>query len=188
MAKMEKFRDRKLALLLYPDDPSHVEAMEKIKTSYDYVAILHDKDYTEDGEIKKPHWHVVLRFGNATWNSAVAKDLGIEQNYTEKVRNMNNAILYLIHYNDSDKYQYNINECFGPLKDKIQKIINADTKDEGERVVELIGYIKDKKRQVSVTEFAIYCAENGYWAEFRRSASILCKIIDEHNMFYRMED
>ena len=104
MAKMEKFRDRKLALLLYPDDPSHVEAMEKIKTSYDYVAILHDKDYTEDGEIKKPHWHVVLRFGNATWNSAVAKDLGIEQNYTEKVRNMNNAILYLIHYNDSDKY------------------------------------------------------------------------------------
>lgn len=183
--KDNKFRDRKLALLLYPDDPTHCEAMEKIKTSYDYVAILHDKDFTEDGEIKKPHWHVVLRFGNATWNSAVAKDLGIEQNYTEKIRNMNNAILYLIHYNDSDKYQYNIDECFGTLKNKIVQIINADSKTEGEKVVELIDYITSKKSQVSVTEFAVFCANNGYWAEFRRSASILCKIIDEHNFKFK---
>lgn len=179
--KENKFRSRTIAFLLYPSDYAHVKAMETIKSNYDYVAILHDKDYTEDGEIKKAHWHVILRFKNATWNSAICKELGIELNYSEQIRNFDNAMMYLIHYNDSDKYQYDIKEVFGTFKNRLTDILNNQNKSEGEKIVELIEYIENKKGYLSVTEFAKYCAMNGYWSEFRRSGAIFCKMIDEKN-------
>lgn len=177
----EKFRDRKMALLLYPDDATHVSAMKKIKESYDYCAILHDKDVTEDGEIKKAHWHVLLRFSNAKWNTAIGKDLGIELNYIQEVKNFDNALMYLIHANDSEKYQYDLKEVFGTFKEKLKGLLNSVDKTEGEKVIELIKFIQNYEGRLSVTVFSLYCAENGYWSEFRRSGSIFCKMIEEKN-------
>ena len=103
MAK-DKYRSRVHCLLLYPEDKTHIQAMEKIKKSYDYAMILHDRDYWTDddekanpehvsGEVKKAHYHVVLRFNNATWSSAICKDLEIEHNYIEDCKKFENALL-----------------------------------------------------------------------------------------------
>lgn len=194
----EKYRSRVHMLLLYPDDPTHMEAMEKIEKSYDYAAILHNKDtWTADdearnpehkeGEYKKEHFHVVLRFKQAVWSSAICKELGIEHNYIEDVKRFDNAMLYLVHYNDQDKAQYDISEVFGNLNARLNEIINKGEKSEGEKVVELIEFIRNYDGKLSITEFASYCATNGYWAEFRRSGAIFCKIIDEHNQGYELE-
>lgn len=188
MSNENKFRNRTIGLLLYPEDSTHVAAMDKIKTSYDYVAILHDKDVDEDGVIKKAHWHVILRFPQAKWNTAVVKELGIEVNYTQELRNFNNAMMYLIHANDPDKYQYEIGEVFGTFKERLKELLNSQDKSEGEKVRELIEFIESYYpncgRVLTVTEFAKFCATNGYWSEFRRSGAIFCKIIEECNKKY----
>lgn len=182
-------------LLLYPDNVSHVEAVSKIEKSYDYAAIMHDRDvWTADdekknpehkqGEYKKSHWHIVLRFNQAVWSTAICKDLGIEHNYIENIKRFDNALQYLIHYNDTDKAQYTVDEVFGNLKTKLVESINKVEKTEGEKVVELIQFIKDYDGKLSITDFATYCALNGYWSEFRRSGAIFCKMIDEHNSRY----
>lgn len=178
----EKYRSRVHMLLLYPDNASHCDAMEKIKASYDYAAILHNKDVTDEGELKKEHWHIVLRFNQAVWSSAICKDLGIEQNFIEDVKRFDNALQYLIHYNDTNKAQYNTDEVFGNLKPKLQESINKVEKSEGEKIVELIEFIKNYDGKLTITDFATFCANNGYWAEFRRSGAIFVKIIDEHNL------
>lgn len=57
-----KYRSRNHMLLLYPEDPTHVMAMDIIKESYEYLAIKHDKDIIDaddieddaDAEIGKP--------------------------------------------------------------------------------------------------------------------------------------
>lgn len=183
----EKYRSRCHVLLLYPDCPAHVEAIKNIEHSYDYGLILHDKDADEKGEQKKPHWHVVLRFGQAVWNTAVCKDLGIEDNYIERPRSFDNALLYLVHFNDSDKYQYSPTEVRGSLQKRLYEKINAQDKSEGEKVHDLIVFIKDYDGILSVTSFAEYCAINGYWAEFRRSGAIFINIIKEHNESYQLK-
>ena len=180
----EKYRSRCHVLLLYPDCAAHVEAIKKIEQSYDYALILHDKDSDENGELKKAHWHVVLRFGQAVWNTAVCKDLGIEENYLEKPRSFDNALLYLVHFNDSDKYQYDVSEVKGSLQKRLYEKMNAQEKTEGEKVHDLIVFIKEYEGCLSVTEFAEYCALHGYWAEFRRSGAIFVNIIKEHNDTY----
>ena len=188
----EKYRSRVHMLLLYPDDKSHMNALDKIKHSYDHIGILHNKDYfTADdeksnsahvaGTLKKAHYHVVLRFNNSVWSSAICKELGIEHNYIENVKRFDNAMQYLIHYNDYDKAQYSIEDCFGNLITRLRESIIKVEKSEGEKVLDLIQYIVDKDEYISVTEFASYCASNGYWAEFRRSGAIFCKMIEERN-------
>lgn len=180
MAK-DKYRSRVHMLLLYPENEQHQKAVEKIKQSYDYAIVLHNRDITEDGELKKEHWHCVLRFTQAVWSSALCKDLGIEHNYIENVKRFDNALQYLIHYNDSDKAQYSIDEVSGNLKQKLVESINKVEKSEGEKVLELIEYIESQNDRITIKSFANFCAQQGYWSEFRRSATIFIKIIDEHN-------
>lgn len=177
----EKYRSRVHMLLLYPDNKQHCNAIEKIKQSYDYALCLHNRDYTEDGELKKEHYHLVLRFNQAVWSSAICKDLGIEHNYIENVKRFDNALQYLIHYNDSEKAQYTIEEVQGNLKQKLVESINKVEKSEGEKVIELIDYIDKQETKITIKSFANYCAQQGYWSEFRRSASIFIRMIDEHN-------
>lgn len=181
---MERYRSRTHLLLLYKEDETHLKAIEKIEKSYDYAYIEHDKDFDEDGVIKKPHIHVVLRFTNQTWSSAIAKDLGITENYLEEPRSFDNSLLYLVHYNDPDKYQYNIDEVKGTLKKRLRELMNKNDKTEGEKVFELIEYIENYQGKISVKAFAKYCASNGYWSEFRRSGMIFCKMIEEHNSIF----
>lgn len=183
--KDNKYRGRVHMLLLYPEDSSHVSALQFIEQNYDYAYILHDRDNDEDGVIKKAHYHVVVRFANATWNTAIAKELGITDNYVQQARNIDNSLLYLLHYNDKDKTQYDFDEVKGPLKQRLVQALNNVNKNEGEKVGELIDYIKGYRGKIYFTDFATYCAVNGYWSEFRRSASIFIKIIEEHNNMYK---
>ena len=145
----EKYRSRVHMLLLYPENEAHKKAIEKIEQSYDYAMILHNRDcWTEEdeqknpehiaGALKKEHWHVVLRFGQAVWSSAICKELGIEQNYIEDVKKFDNALQYLIHYNDTDKVQYTIDEVKGNLKTKLVESINKVDKSEGINLVGLV--------------------------------------------------
>lgn len=181
--KVIKERSRVHMVLLYPDDETHVKALETIKKEYDHAYILHDKDVEEEtGELKKPHWHVVLRFGEAVWNSSVAKNLGIKCNYVRKNSNINKALEYLIHFNNPDKMSYEIEEVHGNLRTKLAERLKANEKTEGEKVVDVIQYIQSLKRPIGIAEFAMYCAESGQWDVFRRSASIFINIIGEHNM------
>lgn len=193
---MGKYRSRVHMLLLYPDNESHVNALDIISKSYDYAAITHDRDTwtAEDekknaehkaGELKKAHIHVVLRSRNAIWNSALCKELGIEDKFCEQAKNIDRALQYLIHYNDTDKTQYSIDSVSGSMVAKLRESINRDEKSEGEKVVELIEFIERQENYITVKSFANYCAANGYWSEFRRSASIFIKILEEHNSQFR---
>lgn len=188
----EKYRARVHMLLLYPDNEQHLKVIQQISKSYDYAGITHNKDVwtAEDekenpehkaGALKKEHVHIVLRTPNATWNTAICKELGLEEKFCEQVKNIDRALQYLIHYNEPDKTQYSIEEVYGGLRTKLAESIAKNEKSEGEKVVELLNYIENYEGHLRITEFAKYCAENGYWAEFRRSGAIFCKIIDENN-------
>lgn len=183
---MKKYRSRKHFLLLYPDDVSHVEALKIIKNNYDYAMILHNKDL-KNGELKKEHYHIVLEFPSAKWNTAIAKELSITENYIQQCRSLENSLNYLIHYNEPEKFQYPIDEVTGNLKKKLEKAIKNDGKDESDKVTELIHYIEDYKGYLTLTNFSKYSASVGYWDVFRRSGVIFIKIIEEKNIKMRKE-
>jgi len=183
----EKYRSPKHCVLLYPDDPNHVNALKMIKESTDYLCILHDKDKTKEGELKKPHWHIILVYKNATWNSAIAEEFSIPLNYIQRLRNYEAASEYLIHANEPEKHQYTLDEVSGTvrLKNKLKTSIETGEITEGEKVIELIELIENADKYISIGSFARACAAMNRWDVFRRSGAIFLKMIEEKNKSLR---
>ncbi len=187
------FRGRQFRLMLYEDDSTHVKAIEKIKRCYDCAYIRHDMDtYEEDviengslkhveGELKKPHFHVVIKFLNARSSKAIAKDLGITENYLKECNKYREAMEYLIHLNNPEKYLYSIDDVHGSLKKDLVIFLAKHEKDENIKVQTIYSWIEKQPRPLTVTRLAKWCYSNGYWDVFRRSSSIFFRIIDEHN-------
>lgn len=187
MSNCEKMRDRKYVAVLYPDDPTHVECMERLKTrGFNFAACLHDSDIYETGEhageLKKPHWHVVLRFKNAVWNTSIADQLGIKPNYIEACDNFDRALEYLIHFGWPDKHQYDIDSVFGPLKARVVTLV-SDT-DESTRVLNLVDIIENSPGPIGYTELIKKAVNAGLYGDLRRMGTFAVGLIREHNYEY----
>lgn len=184
MSDPTKFRDRKFVAVLYPEDDTHREAIEKLKAGgYNFAAILHDKDVYEDGEhageLKKPHWHIVIRFKNAVWNTAIAKELGITPNYLEACKDVDSSLLYLVHYGNDKKAQYDYEEVFGPLRLKLATLL-ADT-DEGTRVLNIVEIIENSPGPIGYSELLKKAVAAGLYADLRRMGTFAVGLMREHN-------
>lgn len=195
VAKVPAYKNRKHCLMLYPEDSTHMSALAYIERYFDYAYILHDRDvWTEAdekknpehkaGTLKKPHYHVVVSFKSAKYNTGLAKELGITPNYIQECRNFDLALEYLIHHNEETKHQYSLDEVKGSLRRKLQDAMNKDSMDETDKSFVIFSYITSADYEMTITEVAEYALNNRLWSEFRRGASIFIKIIDEHNKIF----
>lgn len=194
MSNLEKVdlkkKYRTVRLLLYAhEDPAHIFAMKKlVENGYSFVAIDHDKDiYTEEdnckpeqvGTIKKKHTHVVVRFGGPRYAGPFCDSLGITPNYCFVCDNPKNAMLYLVHYGYENKHQYNIEDCYGPLRFELSKYLECDN--ESDRVMRVLDILDTLPKPATYRMFLVKCCENGLYSEFRRLGAGVSKLLDEHN-------
>lgn len=183
---MNKFRSCNFNLILYSEDETHKNALEFIKKNYDYAMICHNLDTDDNGEIKKEHYHVVIRFKNAKWNTALAEELGITENYIEESRSLKRSLLYLIHYYDENKHQYKIDDVEGTLKSRMKEFILNESKTESEKVVEIFDMIDSTKDIIEFDKFVRHIASIGYWDVLRRSTGLILRYLDLHNSNYHL--
>lgn len=95
-------------ILLYDDSKSYdfTETMRIIKSQKKWAFIKH---FPESNE-KKAHYHVILSFENATKKETLSNKLGVPLNYIDSVRNFRSSCRYLVHKDDEDKFQYNLDQ------------------------------------------------------------------------------
>lgn len=83
--------------------------IEQINSTFIPIAyIYHDKDTNDDGELKKPHYHVFVQYGNTTTYKNIYSIFGhiASNGHIEKVLSPVGAYKYLTHSNRPEKYQY----------------------------------------------------------------------------------
>lgn len=102
----DKFRLFEMILFCESDSYNIDEVLRNIKGERYYAYCLHDSDLDDFGKLKKPHYHIVIRFDNARTISGVSKKFGVPLNLINNIRNERSYIRYLIHYDDEEKYQY----------------------------------------------------------------------------------
>lgn len=186
---MEKFRSRNFCFVLYPEDKTHVDAVAKLSEGYKYLAVLHDRDVydaddTDDdalvGTPKKEHWHIVVKFPQARWNSAVAKELGIAENYVQKCVSLESYLIYMLHADLPHKAQYDKSEAFGTMtKDLLRALQTVKTPDE--KALEVIDII-DSMGYCDMRTVIIECAKAGRFADLKQMGSWVPYLISDHNM------
>lgn len=75
---------------------------------------LHDKDTNPDGEIKKPHWHILLSADGPITAGAVAKIIKpLNGPIAKKVGSAKGLVRYMIHMDNPEKFQYQREEIVG---------------------------------------------------------------------------
>lgn len=105
-------------ILLYEDSNSYdfKEVLRIIKAQKKWAYIKHIPESNE----KKEHFHVILSFDNATKKDTLSKKLGVPSNYIDEIKSFRTICRYLIHKDDEDKFQYNLNQV------KISKLFEKD--------------------------------------------------------------
>lgn len=178
---MKNKRSKYWALILYEDSEiyNYNEVFEYIKTHFDYVGILHDKDGV------KNHFHFVLKFNNYKWLSSLVDELNIPFNYFESINSYNSMLLYLIHFDYKDKYNYSINDVFGnhEIISKLNKLIKTGNLSEEEKFIMILDYI-DNSDFISFSNFYRYCCSIGVISFVRGYGVIIKSLIEEHNSYY----
>ena len=123
----ENEQDYKFTALLYPDSITYdVQSVFNFLDDVfdEWYYIYHDKDTyissdfasSDDdcsvdvccvvGQLKKPHYHIVGVTGQPVKLGLVAKKLLIPSNFVQRCKKLDQAVIYLTHYNSPSKFQY----------------------------------------------------------------------------------
>lgn len=165
---MKRFRT--IGLVLWPQDKTHLLALDYIRHNFEnYIYILHDKDFNENGEIKKEHYHVILRFSNQKTLSSLSKKLNIGENNFYEIKSFTGQLRYLIHYDDDDKYQYDVSDLKGTLYmlSKFKQSLKSSQDEISE--VSLIYEFIDTNHITDLKLLLDYVLENNLYSSFRRN-------------------
>lgn len=101
-----------------------------------YAFILHDKDILDDGQVKTPHIHLVgllknnrQRLSTTLTNISDSIKLPPLAISIDKMSDIVGSIQYLVHKNDSNKYQYCIDQIITNISEgELTTYMNSDSK------------------------------------------------------------
>lgn len=112
MAEKKPKRTRNWVLIVYPDSAPEnwQEILGDLHTPV-LISPLHDRDINPDGELKKPHWHVILIFdGLKSYEQILEVAQKINAATPQVVNNIRGHARYLTHMDNPEKAQYSIDD------------------------------------------------------------------------------
>ncbi len=167
-------------ILLYPENDHHQQALELIEKNYsEYAWVQHVPENDE----KKEHIHVIVRFKNYRWNTALAEELGVEINMFEKCRSLENGLLYLVHAREENKIHYSLDDVHGTLKSKLERFLKSDGKDSIDKAVEIVNWI-NSQGYITINQLFTFATVSGLYSELVRALPLFRDILYEHNSRY----
>lgn len=176
-------RGKLFCFILYPENENHQRVITLLKERYNILGIFHDRDVWEEtdeekgqieGEPKKPHHHIMVKFENARYKNALAKELGCESNLIQKIGSFKSMAIYFLHRDYPQKAQYKPSELYGLLIDDAMKCLGRSEEDV--QVLEIISFLKELNHYLTFPEFIEWICTHGYWSTYRRSASTIERI------------
>jgi hypothetical protein len=105
-------KKRNWGAVIYPESaPSDWIEILKLKGLTFAVSPLHDKDVNPTGEIKKPHYHIVICFSGPTTDKTVNSILSeLNQPIGIALESVRGYYRYFTHKDNPEKYQYDEKE------------------------------------------------------------------------------
>lgn len=186
-------RARLFTLIVYQDTTSYnyEEVLDYFRSLKYCAFIYHDKDLKTDlsgelEELKKPHYHIVVKYDNATTPQAISKKCGVPTNYIQSIRSERQMIRYLIHKDHPDKYQYEYNDIyFTPSYEKVIKSSFDDLKTEEEQLLLIKDFIDNLKDTPDYTmrlfKLIMYVNTNNYnriYKRYEKEFNLMLNYID----------
>ena len=157
-------RTRNFATIVYPESAPDgwIDIIRETCVNV-FISPLHCQDVNPDGEIKKPHYHVLVMFDTVKTEAqfldfiSTFSGVGIE-----KVNSTRGYARYLCHLDNPEKHQYDIDDVISIGSEDYFSIISLPSDKYGS-IREMIDYINTQNIS-SFSDLLEYCAGNNeYW-------------------------
>lgn len=171
----KEYRTRNFATLVYPESApvGWMDILDHEMVPY-FISPLHNQDVTEDGGIKKEHYHVMIMFDNVKTTEQAREVFDkIGGVGCEKIKSLYFYARYLCHLDHPDKAQYSVNQVKAVGKDYYE-IINSPA-DDRKALKEIQEFIRDN-------DINLFCDLCDYALQFRPDDWF--KAISEHYSYY----
>lgn len=144
-------RTRNWTVVVYPEsapdnwreylDDLHIEWVE---------SPLHEYDTNATGEVKKPHWHVLLMFGGVKSYEQVMEVIQpLRCPIPQRCHNAKAMVRYMAHLDNPDKHQYSVSDIVAHGGVDISELLRPSSSERYALIREMVAYVKDN----GITEF-----------------------------------
>ena len=156
-------RTRNWTIVVYPESapPNWRDIIQD--THIEWVeSPLHDKDIDATGELKKPHWHILLMFGSV-------KSFEQVREFTEslncpipnKCHNSKALVRYMAHMDNPDKAQYdpNLIKSYGGVD--LAELLRPSSSERYSLIKDMITFVRDHEI-IEFQDLLDYAAEKHF--------------------------
>ena len=144
-------RTRNWSIIVYPEsapenwrsilDESHIEWVE---------SPLHEFDVNPTGELKKPHYHVLLLFGGVKSYDQVSEFIKpLNGPIPQRCHNAKAMVRYFAHLDNPDKFQYSVSDIIPHGGVDISELLKPSTSERYSIIKEMCEYVG----AYNITEF-----------------------------------
>ena len=158
-----KARTRNWTFVVYPEsvssnwrdvlDEEHIQWVE---------SPLNDKDTNADGEIKKPHIHVLVMYdGVKSYNQILEITNKINASVPQKCGSAKGLVRYMVHMDNPEKYQYSKTDIIGHGGVDIMEMLKPTSGSRYEMLKEMTEFIVDNDVREYETLW-IYAMQNRF--------------------------
>lgn len=188
----EKSRDRSnegkiIGCILYPDSKrgnfNSAEILNDLWNFYsescDVAYILHDKDTDKDGNLKKAHYHFIIRSRSTFSKKAFQEKWHLSGHCCEILDRWDSSVQYLAHLNPGESndgnYKYDIKEIKAnfPLDKYFNSLKSADP--EYIQILKILNWAS--KNKANYYQILKYAGDNGYFSAYRKSYKMIYDIL-----------
>jgi len=144
--KKKDVRTRVWTFILYPESAPEnwIDILIDMHLEF-VVSPLHDQDRDATGELKKPHWHVMLMFAGVKSYEQV-KEITEKVNGTipERCHNAKAMVRYMAHIDNPDKAQYKIEDIRAYGGVDLQELLRPTSSERYSMIKEMIDFVRQE--------------------------------------------
>ena len=169
---------RHFILLLYPYWDNFKIILGDLKGSFKNYAYIKHIPETEE---KKEHVHFILSLENARTIESISNRVGVPSNLIQNCKSLRASCRYLVHKDDEDKYQYNLDQVVVSHSFKSTFFKSFDDLLSDEEILDNIYTFIDSYKDLGPIRLEIeltkYVCANAFERVFKRYYSTICKYI-----------
>lgn len=163
----------KFSLVAYPDSMGSTiqEKIEELKKYdlKDYAYILHNKDSDDNGELKKEHYHIYIKFSKLVRSETILKIFNTS--VYEDVKDINALMRYFLHLGEESKHEYSKEELIKNFDIDFNSNLSKEDKEINE-LNTILNYVNSNNFK-GLNGLLHFCLENKIWSTYRRNYSII---------------
>ncbi|WP_127836274.1 replication protein [Enterococcus faecium] len=144
--KTKDERTRNWTFVVYPESAPENwrEFLDELHVPW-VESPLHDKDVNPDGELKKPHWHVLIMFsGKKTYDQIREITQKLRSPNPQKCANAKGMVRYFAHMDNPEKFQYAKSDIIAHGGAEIASYLSVTSAERYELIREMMSFVDSK--------------------------------------------